>query len=69
MNGATILDGNGKIISFGAIIKNKSGSEGGGRTAAAEKLSGDEIGGLAFKISTDGYIELFIDGRSKFKIK
>ena len=66
MDGATIIDSNGYVISFGAIIKNDSGSYGGGRGAAARKLSKY---GLAIKISTDGYIEVYIDGEMKYKMK
>ena len=66
MDGATILDKNGNVISFGAIIKNNSGSSGGGRGAAAKKLS--EYG-MAIKISTDGYIEVYIKNELKYKMK
>lgn len=66
MDGATILDKNGYVISFGAIIQNDSGSYGGGRGAAAKKLSKY---GLAIKISTDGYIEVYIDGDIKYRMK
>lgn len=66
MDGATILDFNGNVISVGAIIQNDSGSYGGGRGAAAKKLSKY---GFAIKISTDGYIEVYIEERIKYKIK
>ena len=66
MDGATILDKNGDVISFGAIIQNDSGSYGGGRGAAARKLSNY---GLAIKISTDGYIEVYINGQVKYRMK
>ena len=66
MDGATIIDKNADIISIGAIIQNKSGSYGGGRGAAARRLSNY---GFAIKISTDGYIELYIKDRLKYKIK
>lgn len=66
MDGATILDKNGDVISFGAIIQNDSGSYGGGRGAAARKLSNY---GLAIKISTDGYIEVYINGHVKYRMK
>ncbi len=67
MDGASIVDENGKVISFGAIIKNNAGSSGGGRGAAAKSLS--EYGGFAIKISTDGYIEVYIDGNKVYSIK
>lgn len=66
LDGACIINTIGDVISFGAIIKNDSGSSGGGRGAAAKKLSRF---GLAIKISTDGYIELYIDGDLKYSIK
>lgn len=52
--------------SFGAIIKNNSGSSGGGRGAAAKKLSQF---GFAVKISTDGYIEMYVDGVEIYAVK
>lgn len=67
MDGATIIDKKGKIISFGAIIQNDKGSSGGGRGAAAKKLS--NYGGFAIKISTDGYIEVYIEGKLRYSIK
>ena len=66
MDGACIIDHNGSIIAVGAIIKNDSGSTEGGRGAACEKLSGF---GIAVKISTDGYIELFEDKKAVLSIK
>ena len=68
LDGACIIDEEGKVISFGAIIQNESGSTGGGRGAAARALS--KFGGFAIKISTDGYLELYVDGRDPvYKIK
>lgn len=66
LDGACILTSKGEICSFGAIIKNDSGSSGGGRGAASKKLSRF---GMAIKISTDGYIELYINGDLKYAIK
>ena len=67
LDGACILNTDGRIISFGAIIKNDAGSSEGGRGAAAKKLS--NYGGFAIKISTDGYIEVFADGDNVYSIK
>lgn len=61
-DGACIIDESGKVISFGAIIRNEKGSSEGGRGAAAKSLSKY---GMAIKISTDGYIELFVGGEEK----
>ncbi len=66
MDGACVMDFNGNIHSIGAIIQNDSGSSGGGRTSAAKKLSKY---GLAVKVSTDGYIELFIKEKNIYSIK
>ena len=66
MDGACILDMDGRIISFGAIIRSSEEASGGARSAASKTLSKY---GLAVKISTDGYVELYIDGDLKFSIK
>lgn len=66
LDGACILNPEGKVYSFGAIIRSDSGSTGGGRGAAAKKLSAY---GMAVKISTDGYIELYINQSLKYAIK
>ena len=66
MDGACILTPKGQIIAFGAIIRNKSGSAGGGRSAACEALSDH---GMAIKISTDGYVELYIDRKVVYEVK
>lgn len=67
MDGACILDKEGNVISFGAIIQNDPGSSGGGRGAAAKKLS--RYGGFAIKISTDGYIEIYDNEKRIYSIK
>lgn len=66
LDGACILNYAGKVQSIGAIIQNDSGSTGGSRAAAAKKLS--EFG-MAVKISTDGYIEVYIKGNLVYSIK
>lgn len=67
MDGACILNLDGHVCSAGAIIRNDSGSSGGGRSAAARKLSRNR--GMAVKVSTDGYIELFINYSHIYAIK
>lgn len=67
LDGACILDLSGNVISFGAIIQNDPGSSGGGRGAAAKKLS--QFSGFAIKISTDGYIEVYVDEEKIYSIK
>lgn len=66
LDGACVIDNIGQVYSFGAIIQNESGSFGGGRGAAAKKLS--EYG-MAIKISTDGYIEVFVNQNKVYVIK
>lgn len=66
LDGACIIDKNGDLIAIGTIIQNDKGSSGGGRGAAAKKLSQN---GLAIKISTDGYIEVFLKGSRIYFIK
>ena len=66
LDGACILDTDGNVCSFGAIVKNDGGSTEGGRGAAARKLS---YYGFAIKISTDGYIELYVNGKLEYAIK
>lgn len=57
LDGAMVLSSDGKIHVIGTIIKLAgSGSDGGGRTAAAMQLS--EYG-LAIKVSQDGYVQIF----------
>lgn len=66
MDGACILTTDGRFIAAGAIIRNQAGSSGGGRSAASEKLSKY---GMAVKISTDGYVELYIKEKLTYIIR
>lgn len=60
LDGAMVLSSSGLIHVIGTIIKlDGSGSDGGGRTAAAAQLSKF---GLSIKISQDGYVQLFKNG-------
>jgi len=54
IDGATIIDNAGNVLSAGAIISIGAGSTGGGRLAATKTLS---TYGVAVKISTDGMIQ------------
>ena len=67
LDGACIMLLDGTVCSFGAIVQNESGSSGGGRGAAAEKLS--SFSGFAIKISTDGYIEVYKNKDLVYSIK
>ena len=66
LDGACILTYDGRVQSFGAIIQNDKGSDGGGRSAAAKKLSQY---GMSVKISTDGYIEVYTGKKLVYSIK
>ena len=66
VDGATIIDNDGNIISVGAIIKIEAGSTGGGRLAATKTLSKY---GVALKISTDGSIEGYHLDKNKNKAR
>ena len=67
LDGAMIINKEGKIIACGAIIANKAGSTGGGRGSAAKTLS--VYGGYAVKVSTDGYIEVYKDEMKIYSVK
>jgi len=56
MDGATVLRRTGEVVTAGSIVRVPSGSTGGGRRAAAKRLSDY---GLAIKISADGPITGF----------
>ena len=56
LDGATIVNTNGKLLAAGAIVSIDGGSENGGRTAAAKQLAKY---GFAIKISEDGYIQCY----------
>jgi DNA integrity scanning protein DisA with diadenylate cyclase activity len=61
VDGATIVDRNGRLLAFGAIVHSfESGSEG-ARTAAARALSTRVS--VAIAVSQDGPITVFVDGR------
>lgn len=66
LDGSCIMSCTGAVYAFGAIIQNDSGSAGGSRSAAAKKLSAY---GVAVKISTDGYIEVYINEEAVYAIK
>ncbi|MFC2108516.1 HU family DNA-binding protein [Candidatus Bipolaricaulota bacterium] len=63
LDGAMVLDHRGTVLAVGAIVKVPAGSTGGGRLAAAKKLS--EYG-LGIKISQDGGVTGFRGGRAAF---
>ncbi len=61
VDGALLLDSMGNIQAVGAIVKTKGAATGGGRTAAAQALGENGIG---IKVSQDGCVEMYANGRS-----
>ena len=66
LDGACVVKKNRYLIAIGTIIKIDAGSSGGGRSAAAKKLSKY---GMAIKISTDGYVECYYNEKVFYTIK
>ncbi len=64
IDGAVVIDYDGKILAVGAIIKIDAGSTGGGRLAAAKTLSNY---GISIKISNDGSMQGFKMDRNKLR--
>lgn len=65
MDGATVLKRTGEVVTAGSIVRVPSGSKGGGRRAAALKLS---TLGLAIKISADGPLTGFRERKVIFSL-
>lgn len=66
IDGAVIIDYDGKILAVGAIVKIEAGSTGGGRLAAAKTLSNY---GISIKISNDGVMTGFKMDRNKLRAR
>ena len=66
IDGATLIDHDGKVLAVGAIIKIDAGSTGGGRLAAAKTLSNY---GISIKISSDGSMQGFKMDRNKLRAR
>jgi hypothetical protein len=65
IDGATVINHHGEILSVGAILKIPGGSTGGARLAAAKELG--KLG-LGIKISQDGGIRCYQDGEDEPKL-
>lgn len=61
LDGATVLDRNGSLIAYGAIVTSADSQHEGARTAAARTLS--ETALVVLKVSVDGDITIFRRGR------
>lgn len=60
LDGATVVDRNGQLLAYGAIVTSADSEHEGARTAAAKTLS--EIADVVLKVSVDGDITIFRDG-------
>jgi hypothetical protein len=62
MDGATLINQSGEIITAGAILRVPGGSLGGGRLAAARQISRYGVG---IKVFQDGPIKAFVKQHGK----
>ena len=60
LDGATVLDREGRLLAYGAIVTSADSEHEGARTAAAKTLS--ETAQVVLKVSVDGDITIFRDG-------
>jgi hypothetical protein len=60
LDGATILDRDGQLIAYGAIVSSSGSEHEGARTAAARTLS--EVAEVVLKVSVDGDVTIFQSG-------
>jgi hypothetical protein len=60
LDGATILDPQGRLLAYGAIVTTRDSEHEGARTAAARTLS--EAAAVVLKVSVDGDITIFRQG-------
>ena len=60
LDGATVLDREGRLLAYGAIVTSSDSQHEGARTAAARTLS--ETALVVLKVSVDGDITIFRDG-------
>jgi len=62
LDGATVLDRQGRLVAYGAIVTTADSEHEGARTAAARTLS--ESCDVVLKVSVDGDITIFREGRA-----
>lgn len=62
LDGATVLDREGRLVAYGAIVATADSDHEGARTAAARTLS--ETAEVVLKVSVDGDITIFREGRA-----
>lgn len=61
LDGATVLDRQGRLVAYGAIVASADSQHEGARTAAAKTLS--DTAAVVLKVSVDGDITIFRSGR------
>jgi hypothetical protein len=62
LDGATVVDRDGNLIAYGAIVSSSDSQHEGARTAAAKTLSLTAL--VVLKVSVDGGITVFREGRA-----
>jgi DNA integrity scanning protein DisA with diadenylate cyclase activity len=62
LDGATVLDRDGNLVAYGAIVTTSDSEHEGARTAAARTLSDHAL--VVLKVSVDGDITVFRQGRA-----
>jgi hypothetical protein len=62
LDGATILDREGRLLAYGAIVASAGSRHEGARTAASRSLS--EIADVVLNVSVDGDVTIFRDGEA-----
>jgi DNA integrity scanning protein DisA with diadenylate cyclase activity len=62
LDGATVVDREGRLLAYGAVVTSTDSQHEGARTAAARTLS--ETALVVLKVSVDGDITVFRQGRA-----
>lgn len=60
IDGATIIDADGRLVAYGAVVRSDGSNAEGARTAAARSLS--RFARVVLKVSEDGPVSVFKDG-------
>ena len=60
LDGATVLDLDGRLLAYGAVVTSADSQHEGARTAAARSLS--KVARVVLKVSTDGDVTVFREG-------
>ena len=60
VDGATVVDGDGRLVAYGAVVRSRGGEGEGARTAAARALS--RVARVVLKVSEDGPVSVLLRG-------